>query len=360
MSALLESPGAEASVLPVPAPYDGPLPRNCTFPESDWRILANFWYPIAVASKVVDQPVAATLLDQRLVIWRSKEGVTVADNLCLHRGVPLTMGWCEEGQIVCKYHGFRYDGTGQCIKIPAHPGAAIPPKLRLHTYPVEEKYGLIWTCLSGKPANPLPEIPEWDSADYQRAIPEPLDLRAAAGRQLEGFLDVAHFAWLHHGTFGDRNNPVVPPYPVVKTPTGLHVEYRSTVGDYLRQDGTAYASEDGVLRVFDVTLPFSGKLTVHMPDSARLVILNSASPVSARQTRLFPLLMRNYDLTEPVEPFIAYNNQIFEEDRDVVQAQCPEDLPIDLAEEVHIRADRTSITYRQELARLGLGRAYTA
>jgi phenylpropionate dioxygenase-like ring-hydroxylating dioxygenase large terminal subunit len=353
-------PRAETNLLPVPAPYEGALPRDCTFPESDWRVLANFWYPIAVAAHVTDQPVAATLLDQKLVIYRSAQSVVVADNLCLHRGVPLSMGWCEEGQIVCKYHGFRYDGEGQCVNIPAHPGAAIPPKLRLHTYPVAEKYGLIWTCLSAQPANVIPDIPQWNASDYQCAIPEPLDLNAAAGRQLEGFLDVAHFAWLHHETFGDRNNPVVPQYPVEKTPTGLHIEYRSTVGSYLRQDGTAYASTDGVVRVFDVTLPFSARLMVQMPDGARLVILNSASPVSARKTRLFPLLMRNYDLGEPVEPFIAYNNKIFDEDRDVVQAQCPEDLPIDLTEEVHIRADRTSIAYRQELGRLGLGRAYTA
>jgi vanillate O-demethylase monooxygenase subunit len=322
--------------------------------------LANFWYPIAVADKVGSQPVAATLLDQKLVIYRTRRGLTVANNLCLHRGVPLSMGWMEGDHIVCKYHGFHYDSTGQCVEIPAHPGAAIPAKLCLQTYPVQIRNGLVWTCLSGKPANEIPDLPQWLDATYQTAIPDPIDLKAAAGRQLESFLDVAHFAWIHHGTFGDRNNPFVPGYPVERTRTGLHIEYRSTVGDYLRQDGTAYAANDGVLRVFDVTLPFSALLIVHMPDGALLVILNSASPVSARQTRLFPLLMRNYDQTEPVQPFIDYNNKIFEEDRDVVQGQCPEDLPIDLTEEVHIRADRTSIEYRKELARLGLCTDYTS
>jgi phenylpropionate dioxygenase-like ring-hydroxylating dioxygenase large terminal subunit len=349
----------ENRLLPS-VPYDGVLPRNCTFSESDWRILANYWYPVAIADKVKDQPVAVTLLDQKLVLYRSEAGLTAASDLCLHRGVPLSMGWCEKGNIVCKYHGFRYNHEGQCVDIPAHPGAAIPPKLRLQTYLVKELYGLIWVCLSGKPANALPEISQWDDAAYQNAIPDPLDLDAAAGRQLEGFLDVAHFAWLHHETFGDRKNPTVPNYPVEPTPTGLHIEYRSTVGNYLRQDGTAYAADDGVVRVFDVTLPFSGRLVVQMPDGARLVILDSASPVSARKTRLFPLLMRNYDTDQSVQPFIDYNNKIFNEDRDVVLNQCPEDLPIDLAEEVHIRADRTSIAYRQELARLGLGKTYTA
>jgi len=36
------------------------------------------------------------------------------------------------------------------------------------------------------------------------------------------------------------------------------------------------------------------------------------------------------------------------------------DLPIDLHDEEHIRADRSSITYRQNLAAIGLGRSFTA
>ncbi len=337
----------------------GPLPRGCTFAESDWRILANFWFPVAVADKVRDQPVSVTLLDQKLVLYRTSQGVTAANDLCLHRGVPLSMGWVEGDNIICRYHGFRYGAQGQCLEIPAHPGAAIPPKLCLQTYPTQERYGLVWTCLSGRPAAPLPALPEWDDPDYQSALPEPIDLKATAGRQLEGFLDVAHFAWIHDQTFGDRNNPTVPGYDVEKTPTGLRARYRSTVGNYLRQEESTAAPEDGVLRTFDVYLPFTARLTIDMPDGAKMLILDSASPVSARHTRLFPPLLRNYDKDQPVEPFIAYNNQIFNKDTSIVESQYPEDLPLNLLDEVHIRADKTSIAYRQELGRLGLGLTYT-
>lgn len=347
-------------VSSAPVAAEMPMPRDCTFAESDWRVLVNYWYPIARQCDVADKPVAAKLLDQRLVIYRTSQGVTVANDLCLHRGAPLSMGRLEGDALMCAYHGFRYDGSGQCVCIPAHPGAAIPPKLRLKTYPVAERHGLIWTCLSGQPANVLPEVPEWDDAHYQQANAVPLDLEASAGRQLEGFMDVAHFAWVHHNTFGDRNNPFVPNYSVDRTPTGLHIEYRSTVGNYMRQDGSESEPDKGVLRVFDCYLPFSARLTVHLPGDTRLVILDSASPVSARRTRLFSCLLRNYDLGEPLQPFVDYNVKIFNEDRDIVQSQYPEDLPIDLQEEVHIRADKTSIAYRQELGRLGLGRDYTS
>ncbi len=355
----MSAPAASAPGVPLPPPVTGPLPRGCTFAESDWRILANFWYPVALSRDVTDQPVAAKLLDQRLVLWRTSDTLTCANDLCLHRGVPLSMGSLENGDLVCAYHGFRYDACGQCVKIPAHPSAAIPPKLRLTTHPVREAYGLVWTCLAAEPAGTFPELPEWDDPAYQQALPDPLDIACSAGRQLEGFMDVAHFAFLHANTFGDPNNPYVPNYPVERAPHGLHIEYRSTVGNYLRQDGTEAPPEEGVLRVFDCFLPFATRLKVHLPDGAHLVILDCASPVSARQTRLFAPLLRNYDTDQPLEPFIDYNVTIFNEDRAIVQAQYPEDLPIDLLEEVHIRADRTSIAYRQELGRLGLGEAYT-
>jgi hypothetical protein len=31
--------------------------------------------------------------------------------------------------------------------------------------------------------------------------------RDPAGRQTEGFIDVAHFAWIRHDSFADRENP---------------------------------------------------------------------------------------------------------------------------------------------------------
>ncbi|MGB3573841.1 MAG: Rieske 2Fe-2S domain-containing protein, partial [Phormidesmis sp.] len=116
-------------------------PRERTFSEGDWDAIAPFWYPIAFSYEVTDQPVSATLLDQRLVIWRSQAGLSVANDICLHRGIPLSMGHVEADQLICKYHGFHYGSSGQCTKIPANPNAKIPAKLCLKTYPVQEAYG---------------------------------------------------------------------------------------------------------------------------------------------------------------------------------------------------------------------------
>ncbi|CAN5792979.1 molybdenum cofactor-independent xanthine hydroxylase subunit HpxD [soil metagenome] len=337
-------------------------PKGCTFSPTDWTAIAPFWYPVAFSHEVKDQPVAATLLDQRLVIWRTVAGVSVANDICLHRGVPLSMGHLKDDQIICKYHGFHYDATGQCSLIPANPQASIPSQLCLKTYPVKEAYGLVWTTLAGSAddEDALPFFPEWTDADYQQIVPDSISLEAAAGRQMEGFLDVAHFAWIHAESFGDRSNPIVPHYDVEPTPRGLRANYLSTVSNFPKALQHRAPDDFEWLRVFEVFLPFSALLRVSFPDEGRLCILNAASPISARKTRVFSPLCRNFDKDQPLEPVYEFNYQIFNEDKEIVEAQYPEDLPLDLRAETHIQADQTSITYRKGLAELGLSKLYTA
>jgi len=111
------------------------LPRGCTFSESDWRVLAPFWYPVAFSHEITDRPHAVTLLDERVVVYRLSDGsLSAARDICPHRGVPLSLGHVEGNEIICKYHGLRYDRNGKCTCIPAHPDGAISPRLRLDMF----------------------------------------------------------------------------------------------------------------------------------------------------------------------------------------------------------------------------------
>ncbi|MEK8127612.1 aromatic ring-hydroxylating dioxygenase subunit alpha [Paenibacillus filicis] len=339
--------------------YEVHLPRDCTFSAQDWQVLSQYWYPVAQAGEVADQPVAVTLLDVKLVCYRSNGRVVVARDLCFHRGAPLSKGWVENGEIVCPYHGFRYNCEGRCTSVPAHPDAKISPKLKLITYPAVERYGLVWTSLASTEEQ-IPEFPAWEDLDYLNVLPPSFDIAGSAGRQMEGFLDVSHFAFVHTDTFGDRSNTSVPQYTVKREGGELLAEYWSTVSNYGR--GQENLAPEGFqwLREFRVFPPFAASLTVYFPNEDRLRILNCASPVSARYTRLFCPISRNFDKDAPVEDTIKFNLQVFQEDREMVEAQTPEELPLDLMAEVHIPADRTSIAYRQLLSELGLGRSYTA
>ena len=255
------------------------LPRNCTFTPTDWQALAPFWYPVAFSREVTTKPFGARLLDERIVLYRTSGGtVSAARDLCLHRGVPLSMGFIEGDDLVCAYHGLRYDGEGRCVCIPAHPGVAIPPKLRLQSYPVEEHYGLVWVRLVDDGPRPLPNFEKWNDLDYLQVLPNSVELNASAGRQIEGFLDVSHFAFVHVETFGERQNPEVPNYPVHSTATGFQADYISTVSNYpthlkhLNPPGFQWR------RLFEVFLPFTAKLTVFFPNDGQLHILNATLP----------------------------------------------------------------------------------
>ena len=62
----------------------------------------------------------------------------------------------------------------------------------------------------------------------------------------------------------------------------------------------------------------------------------------------------NYGHDIPAEELIAWQDEIFAQDRPIVQSQRPELLPLDLQAELHLRSDRTAIAYRKWLNELGL------
>jgi phenylpropionate dioxygenase-like ring-hydroxylating dioxygenase large terminal subunit len=86
--------------------------------------------------------------------------------------------------------------------------------------------------------------------------------------------------------------------------------------------------------------------------------MNAASPVSARQTRMFAPIARNFDKDLPMEDVYAFNLRIFEEDRQMVESQAQKTLPLDFGSQAHIPADRSSIAYRRGLKRVGFGQFF--
>jgi hypothetical protein len=84
------------------------LPVHMTFSEHDWQLLAQHWYPIALARDISEQPTPAMLLDMPLVIYKMGDELIVAKDVCPHRGVPLSLGRHDGQGIVCRYHGLRF------------------------------------------------------------------------------------------------------------------------------------------------------------------------------------------------------------------------------------------------------------
>lgn len=354
---------AGQAVLDAIASAADAMPRECTFSENDWRVLSRFWHPVAYSDEITDRPVRAKLLDVDLVIYRTSQGVVVARDICLHRGSMMSLGHLEGGELVCAYHGWRYGPGGACTAIPSQPASRrISPKIRLLAYPAEERHGLVWCCLAGTAAQ---EIPAWqetqDPAFRQLHLPAQT-WQTSAARQVENFLDVSHFPFVHAQTFGHASTTEIAPVQVDATERGLRYDFSYVAAN---PAGSPLGTAPNIQRhtSYDVSLPFACKLTIAYPEKgpdARNVLMDVAQPVSAKTMRLYFLLTRNFDPGVRDQELLAWEETIVSEDRSVVESQRPEELPLDLSAELHVQADSMTIAYRRELARLGLGAEHTA
>src|SRR5262249_29565161 len=84
------------------------------------------------------------IMGEDFTLYRGEGGqARVVANRCAHRGTQLSTGWVEGDCIRCFYHGWKYDGAGQCVEQPAE-DAGFAAKVRIPSYPTEEFLGRIW------------------------------------------------------------------------------------------------------------------------------------------------------------------------------------------------------------------------
>ena len=82
--------------------------------------LRNYWYVAAWNDEVNREPLARTLLNEDIVLFRKLDGTVVAlENRCAHRRLPLSMGRVIDDSIQCGYHGLVFNSAGRCTYMPA-------------------------------------------------------------------------------------------------------------------------------------------------------------------------------------------------------------------------------------------------
>ena len=201
---------------PDPGVYRGGMADNALDRAGEARLYAalrRFWHPVLWADELGDRPVAARAPRRAAGASSASTGeVRAFQDLCVHRGTALSLGWVEDGCLVCPYHGWTYDPDGVCTRIPSSHGTNIPRKARIQRFAAAEHAGLIWVCLGGEagdepPAMPLPAFPEWGDDAYRTIKIPQYDWHCSAARRVENFVDFSHFAWVHEGILGDRSKP---------------------------------------------------------------------------------------------------------------------------------------------------------
>lgn len=130
------------------------------------RYMRKFWHPVYRAEDLKPgwaKPIR--IMSEEFTLYRGEEGKPhVVGFRCPHRGTQLSIGWIEEDSIRCRYHGWKFNASGQCVEQPAEKESFVE-KIRIKSYPTKEYLGLIFAYFGGDPPPPLPRYPEYETGD---------------------------------------------------------------------------------------------------------------------------------------------------------------------------------------------------
>lgn len=306
-------------------------------------VLRDYWHPVIRLSDLRDTPVPFTLLGERIVLYRAGDAAVALQDLCVHRGSPLSLGWLDGDTITCGYHGWAYGPDGACVRIPSLPeGRSIPRKARAVAYRTDVRYGLVWVCLA-TPRQPIPLYDAWEDPRQAKVLYEPFHWNANAARIVENVLDFTHLPWVHNGLLGSRETPVYPEVKPVVDDRGLTYQLDDPTND--------------TTRYYRLSAPFTVELSVrsHDPNGHNYSMLFACAPVSSVETVQWFFTARDWSLDKPDLDWAEFDQVVMRQDQRIVETQRPELLPLDLSEELHLRGtDAGALAYRRLLKDLGV------
>jgi phenylpropionate dioxygenase-like ring-hydroxylating dioxygenase large terminal subunit len=322
---------------------------------SEIPALKEYWYVVAYSKDVDSKPLRVRLLGDDYVVWRGRKGlIGAALDECPHRGSRLSQGWIENGDIVCPYHGWSFDPTGACTRIPQNdPDKPIPPRARALSVLVEERYGFVWVC-PGMPRANIPELPEAEDPSFT-VIYEILELwDASAPRVIDNALDISHVAWTHKNSIGDSSAPRVNDMTVTRDGHHLksRVSYRAKVSEALRRSTGIQSEYTERVTNSELVQPFVFKDVMEYETGMKHVLMKVATPVDDTHTMFCQFIARNDDPDEEKQAgIVALDRQIQDEDKELLQCIRPE-FPLEIQTEMHTRTDRMTVEFRKILAEL--------
>jgi 3-ketosteroid 9alpha-monooxygenase subunit A len=134
------------------------------------------------------------------VAFRGESGEAhVLDPYCPHLGAHLGVGGVVVGDSLrCPFHHWRWDGAGHCAEIPY--AKRIPPAAKLRSWPVLERFGLIFVWFHPHGRAPwwnVPELPEWGSSEWSEPFVRRFEVRSHPQEMAENTVDPAHFHFVH-------------------------------------------------------------------------------------------------------------------------------------------------------------------
>lgn len=316
-------------------------------------MFVNNWYAAAVASELSEQPLRIRILDCDLVLFRDSAGnARCLSDTCCHRGASLSAGSLRGDVIACPQHGWEYDCSGRCVRIPAGTKKPTePPKrARVPAYPAVEQHGLVFVFLGDQAESERPALPnllpEWaDEQGWHRSIiVRDKDIHYV--RMAENYNDPCHVHYVHE--FGRW------------LPKGVTIETHEVTDTYVKAFHAAWDSkgavspERGLLMEFTVVGLIS-RNTNHQPGYPPVIVVATVTPIDAFNTRIHMLMLQPAAKVTPTEHeqmVRMTREQVMDEDYAVLKATQPR-LAASPTEELLVETDLTVAQVRRMIRDFG-------
>lgn len=322
------------------------------------KMYINFWYPVARSEEVVDnKPLPVKIFGLPLVAFRDTVGEAhVLSDTCVHRGGALSAGLVCNGRAICPYHGWEFSGDGTCKKIPSLADETPPARAKVDSYPVRERYGIVFAFMGDLPEEERPsivEIPEFGDEGWKGKL-YVLELKCNIERSIENGLDPTHNEFVHtsQGSPTLSPNQLRRPLPVEDIPWGS--KFR-VVFPARKHKHTALTSVRRGERVGAVESWFRGPNHV-----ATLIEMSTESsfhqylfeaPIDESNTRLFIINMRNWLLEDEFDERIETPTlNVLREDIEILERLNPIQTPSTSTNEILLPSDSIISRYREYLS----------
>lgn len=316
-------------------------------------VLRRFWYAVMAMDKLAAGPQPFTLLGENIVIFKRADGSPAAlRDRCCHRTAKLSKGTVQGDYIVCGYHGWTYDGSGACVKIPQNPDMQIPAGARVPAFYCQEKFGYAWVALD-EPLVPLMDTPEDSDPAYRRIHQFDEAWNTGALRMMENSFDTAHFAFVHKGTFGQGHQPKPTFFELRETGYGFEAEAIVPINNPPESHRITGSTAPTTTRHFfnQWHMPFLRRLGLAYPNGLKHTIFTCATPIDDERIQLIQWLYRNDTEADcPAAELNAWDTRVVMEDKEILES-VNADAPVDVTrrDEQSMLSDRPGMIMRKRL-----------
>jgi len=316
----------------------------------------NFWYPAEESQSVTREPLKVKMLGQYFVLWRDENGAArCIANTCTHRGGSLGDGIVVGNCVQCPYHGWLFNGEGECERIPSlGPLSKIPERSRIDAYPVEERYGLVFVFLGDLREDERPTImpiEEYGQTGW-RTLSMRYRWKASYVRLVENQSDPSHVEYVHSGMGmgGQNENYRVPKFSIEEKQwgAGTMTEFQ-TPGSPDEEMGKVIRKgpSDAGSGFHGVSMTWT-RICFNETDGMNMYIY--ACPRDEVDLEIFLVNQRNCRLDPEMDGrFLERMGVAVEEDRIVVEKLDPAIPSREAIGEFIVPADDVLMAYRQRL-----------